>query len=95
MSTEISASSTEYLFVPFTANVDPETIENVSVAFIAGRAAPEGADWHAAEVVDDTARILVGPEEVELPVGSVRVWIQIDDLPENVVEQVGVLIVTD
>lgn len=91
MADRISVLSTEYVSVPFTANVDPESLSGVELAFVEGTAGdPE--DWLDATVEDGAAKILVGPEgDIELTVGLWSVWTRITDVPEVPVEKSGIL----
>lgn len=92
---KISALSTEYLTVPFTADVSAASIDGAEIALIADDDPPIEADWHDATIVGETARVLVGPDEIALTVGTWRVWVRITDTPEIPVEMAGIITVTD
>jgi hypothetical protein len=86
---EISVASKEYLRVPFTANVDPQTVGVVEMAFTTARTAAE-ATWKTAAVVGDAVELLVGAGTTAvLAVGDYYVWVRIADTPEVPVELTG------
>lgn len=92
---KISALSTEYLTVPFTADVTAASIDGVELALLPNDDPPIEADWVTATIVGETARVLVGPLEIPLTKGSWRVWVRITDTPEIPVEMAGIITVTD
>ncbi|HVM55387.1 MAG TPA: hypothetical protein VM262_19535 [Acidimicrobiales bacterium] len=96
----IAAESTENVFFPFTANVDTATI-TCEVAIVRDGARPseadddEAGDWHATEIVDGEAVLLIGPDggALALKPGVYGMWVRIRDHDEVPVERVGVLTV--
>lgn len=93
----IPATSTEYIHVPVTppAGVDI-TGAPVRIAVVAHRDDPATDDWHAADWVDNAARLLIGPgSALTLSKGDYRVWINVDPTgSENIVRKAGILSVT-
>ena len=88
---EVSRLSTEYLKVPFTSNVDPDTIAGVDIAFTADHGT-EPTTWHPATIADGAARILLGPDGgIEPGVGLWWVWVRLTDSPETTVEIAGLV----
>jgi hypothetical protein len=102
--TEISTASLEYVRVRVAATsagaaVNP-TSDAVSMAFIAGAAAPVSGDWKTASWDTDAtttpvtyrAQCLVGPSgTVTLAAGTYTVWVKVTDSPEVPVRRAGQL----
>lgn len=96
------ASALKYVRVPMSAQksgaaYDP-TADTVTMAFIAGPAAPAGGDWKTASWDADAstypptyyAQCLVGPAgTVTLAAGTWTVWVKVTDSPEVPVERAG------
>lgn len=93
----ISPLSVEYVRAEVTAVEDPTTA-SVSFAFTTAGAPSEESwspgEWEGESVFSGgyhraVARILVGPGFLELPEGSVSVWVRTSAAPENVVKVAG------
>lgn len=94
MADRISSLSTEYVAVPFTASVDPDSLEGVELGFVAGTSDDEPEQWHTAIIEDGAAKLLVGPDQdVTFTAGTWSVWTKITDNPEIPVEKSGHLYV--
>lgn len=75
----IAAASTEYVHVTIQlhAHGEPVTPTSVDMALVTHTNTPEPEEWHEAELVGRTARLLVGPGETAallLATGTYQVW---------------------
>lgn len=96
---ELPALTSEYIRAKVSATedgdaVDP-TVDVVEFAFIAGKRAPESADWQTGSWETDAtttpnptyyARAIPSPA---LVAGTYRVWVRIHDSPELVVRRLS------
>lgn len=98
---DLSAASTQDVFVPVTANIngvayDP-TADPVSLAFLPNGITPTSGDWHSAVWQTNGgvnyAVCLVGPANggVVLATGTWTVWAKVTDDPEVPVLMAGYL----
>ncbi|WP_329215239.1 hypothetical protein OG352_06385 [Streptomyces sp. NBC_01485] len=90
---QLAQTSREYVRVSLTAtgdNGNPVTATGPRLAFLAGNDNPGEDDWHDAETDDDGhARVLVGPDAIELDTGNYWVWITCTAGAEQPVERAG------
>lgn len=92
MADRISSLSIEYVSVPFTTNVDPDSIGGAELGFVAGTSDTEPEEWHDALIEDGAAKVLVGPgQDVTFTRGTWTVWARVTDNPEIPVEKTGLL----
>jgi len=73
-------------------------VDVVEFAFMPGTAQPAPSDWHAGswdvtQTGGHIAQCLVGPDPggVPLTVGTWTVWVRVDDNPEKIKRDVGLL----
>lgn len=76
------ASSVEYVHVKLTTPQDVSA-DPVEISF------DGGSTWHAAQHETGGVRILVGPDQLLLPTGLLRVLVRITDSPEVPVLDAG------
>jgi hypothetical protein len=93
---EIAETSQEYIRVAAsaTAGIDGSPIDVATapkLAFLIGSDNPDDDEWHTAEWDDGFARIMLGPDEVPLAVGTYWVWISFTAGAERPVERAGQL----
>lgn len=102
MSTEIAATSTQYVLVPVAYRVSgaatSPTSATVTMAFTTGDDPPGVSDWKTADWETDAtttpdtyyARCLVGPSgTVTLTAGAYTVWVKTTGLTETPVLKAG------
>lgn len=96
----IASVSTEYVRVTIT-ETGGQSIDagSVQLALVSGNTDPADTDWHPAEwegpaASTRTARLLIGPGQVELTPGYYRVWYQFTDTPEIPIRPAGGITIT-
>lgn len=75
MDRTVRQESREYVSVTLTS---PDDLTGIPVEL----SFDSGATWHAAEVIGDNARVLVGPSRIELPRARILVLVRVTDSPE-------------
>jgi hypothetical protein len=96
----IQASATEYARVAFVGRVAGQVIDPtqhvVELAFVGVNAEPVPGDWNVGDWETDNSpplgsvyygRVLLGPAEVVLPVGTYSVWIKVERAPETIIRR--------
>jgi hypothetical protein len=68
-------------------------VTDARFAFTSGIRPTEG-DWVTAEIVDNTARILVGPDGHALTLGTHKVWVEAIAAPETITQATGLIVIT-
>ncbi|MGW1998485.1 hypothetical protein [Embleya sp. NPDC001921] len=89
---EMSVLSTQWIKCDLTG---PDTAAATAARFAftsGGR--PATGDWHTAEIVDNTARLLVGPDGHTLTLGTHKLWVEITAPPETITETTGLVVIT-
>lgn len=91
---EIAESSREFIRVAASADaaINGAPIDLTTppkIAFLTGSDNPDDADWHDAAWDDGYARLMLGPDDVALTVGTHWVWITFAAGAEQPVERAG------
>jgi len=100
---QINADSTDYVIANITAAlpngtpVDP-TEDTISFAFMTTGMDPGVSDWIPATWVAGgppyTAQLLVGPDGIILGKGTYRIYAQLIDVPQTIVQLIGLLYIS-